>query len=52
MTAAIRRLIEVMKREDMVAEDINDEYRRLVVQALARYTGLGLRSAVNLFRVT
>jgi aspartate ammonia-lyase len=29
-----------------------DEYRRLVVQTLARYTGLGLRSAVNLFRVT
>src|SRR3989441_1836728 len=29
-----------------------DDYRRLVVQALARYTGLPLRSAVNLFRVT
>jgi len=29
-----------------------DDYRRLVVQALARDTGLPLRSAVNLFRVT
>jgi aspartate ammonia-lyase len=29
-----------------------DEYRRLVVETLARYTGLPLRPAVNLFRVT
>lgn len=30
LTAAIRRLIEVMKQEDLLAEDIKDEYRRLV----------------------
>ncbi len=30
LTAAIRRLIEVMKQEDLLADDIKDEYRRLV----------------------
>jgi hypothetical protein len=30
LTAAIRRLIEVMKQEDLLAEDIKEEYRRLV----------------------
>ena len=29
-TTSIRRLIEVMKQEDLLAEDIKDEYRRLV----------------------
>ncbi len=29
-----------------------DEYRRLVVEGLARYTGYTLRPAINLFRVT
>jgi aspartate ammonia-lyase len=29
-----------------------DDYRRLVVENLSRYTGLGLTPAVNLFRVT
>ena len=30
LSASIRRLIEVMKEEDLLAEDIKDEYRRLV----------------------
>lgn len=30
LTAGIRRLIEVMKQEDLPADDIKDEYRRLV----------------------
>ena len=30
LTAGIRRLIEVMKQEDLLAEDIKEEYRRLV----------------------
>ena len=30
LTASIRRLIEVMKQEDLLAEDIKEEYRRLV----------------------
>ncbi len=39
LTTAIRRLIELMKDEDFVADDIKDEYRRLIrekerVQAL------------------
>jgi site-specific DNA recombinase len=30
LTAAIHRLIEVMKEEDLLADDLKDEYRRLV----------------------
>jgi hypothetical protein len=30
LTRSIRRLIDVMKQEDLLAEDIKDEYRRLV----------------------
>ncbi|TAK36074.1 MAG: hypothetical protein EPO21_03715 [Chloroflexota bacterium] len=30
LTTGIRRLIEVMKQEDLLAEDIKEEYRRLV----------------------
>ncbi len=30
LTAGIRRLIEVMKQQDLLAEDIKEEYRRLV----------------------
>ena len=30
LTAGIRRLIEVMKQEDLLSEDIKEEYRRLV----------------------
>ena len=30
LTAGIRRLIEVMKQQDRLAEDIKEEYRRLV----------------------
>ena len=30
MTAAIGRLIEVMKQQDLLTEDIKEEYRRLV----------------------
>ena len=30
LTVGIRRLIEVMKQEDLLAEDIKEEYRRLV----------------------
>ncbi len=33
LTAAIRRLIAVMKQEDLLAEDITDEYRRLLCPA-------------------
>ncbi len=30
LTAGIRRLVEVMKQEDLLADDIKEEYRRLV----------------------
>jgi hypothetical protein len=32
LTAAIHRLIEVMKREDLLGEDIKEEYKRLIRQ--------------------
>jgi hypothetical protein len=33
LTRSIRRLIDVMKQEDLLAEDIKEEYRRLVREA-------------------
>jgi aspartate ammonia-lyase len=54
VAAASGQLQELNIGATAVGTSLNagDEYRRLVVQTLARYTGLGLRSAVNLFRVT
>ena len=54
VAAASEQLQELNIGATAVGTGLNagDEYRRLVVAHLARYTGLPLKPAVNLFRVT
>ncbi len=51
---AAGQLLELNIGATAVGTGLNagDDYRRLVVENLSRYTGLGLTPAVNLFRVT
>jgi aspartate ammonia-lyase len=51
---ALEQLLELNVGATAIGTSLNagEEYRRLVIANLARYTGLPLRPAVNLFRVT
>ena len=51
---AAEQLLELNIGATAVGTGLNagDDYRRLVVDNLSRYTGLGLTPAINLFRVT
>ena len=54
VAAAAEQLRELNIGASAVGTGLNagDEYRRLVIERLAHYTGLTLRPATNLFRVT
>jgi aspartate ammonia-lyase len=54
VAGAAKQLQELNIGATAVGTGLNagEEYRRLVVRNLARYTGLGLEPAANLFRVT
>jgi aspartate ammonia-lyase len=54
VAAASEQLQELNIGATAVGTGLNagDDYRRLIVDNLSRYTGLGLKPALNLFRVT